>query len=146
MSYRIAIASSDNENVNISFGEAEAFLIYEVDDNRVPHLIEERKWDGVELTQAAKQCFGAEGCKSVGGCGGAVGCGAGDGNIPKLELISDCRCLVCKKIGFRVEKQLEKKAIVAFDIEYPIQDVLKNIIFYFDKVDNHQSLRNFRSE
>lgn len=146
MSYRIAIASSDNKNVDTSFGEAESFLIYEVDDNQKPQLVEKRKWDGVELTQAAKQCFGADGCKSIGGCGGAVGCSGGDGEIPKLELVSDCRCLVCKKIGFRVEKQLEKKAIVAFDIEYSIEDVLKRIIFYFDKVDNHKSLRNFGQE
>jgi hypothetical protein len=40
-----------------------------------------------------------------------------------------------------VRKQLEKKAVSAFDIEYPVNEALEKIAFYFDRLDNHKSLR-----
>lgn len=34
------------------------------------------------------------------------------GTFPKVQLLSDCRCIVCKKIGFNIQKQLEKLALI----------------------------------
>jgi hypothetical protein len=138
MSYLVAVASSDGENTDLSFGEAERFIIYEVDGKDFK-FVEERKWDNSDIVPEA--CATNQSCGSGNGCGDGMGCGGGGGEIPKLKIIDDCRCLVCKKIGFKVRKQLEKKAVSAFDVEYPIKEALERIAFYFDKVDNHKSLR-----
>jgi hypothetical protein len=144
MSYLVAVASSDGENTNLSFGEAERFIIYEVDGKDFK-LVEERKWDNSDIAPEAcatnQACGSGNGCGDGNGCGSGTGCGGGGGEIPKLKIVDDCRCLVCKKIGFKVRKQLEKKAVSAFDVEYPIKEALERIAFYFDKVDNHKSLR-----
>ena len=46
------------------------------------------------------------GCRNE-GCGGN---GSSD-VISRVGLISDCRCVVCKKIGFQAQKQFEKSYI-----------------------------------
>jgi predicted Fe-Mo cluster-binding NifX family protein len=135
MSYRVAIASSDGENIDVTFGEAEKFIIYEVENNSFKK-IEERKWDNSDVS--TENCTEKANCGN--GCGSGTGCGGGE-DIPKLKVVDDCRCLVCKKIGFKVRKQLEKKAVSAFDIEYPVDKALERIAFYFERVDNHKSLR-----
>ena len=99
----------------------------------------------------AKQA--AEGCGQGGqgsGCGGQTagcggnsggGCGGAGGASKKVELIADCRSLVCQKIGFQAQKQLEKKAIAGFDVDCSVDEALAKIAAYFDKIDNHISLR-----
>ena len=89
-----------------------------------------------ELSCQEKSCGDRQG----GGCGNGNGCGLG-GALPKVELIGDCRSLVCKKIGFQATKQLEKKHITSFDVECNIDEALSKIASYFNKIDNHQSLR-----
>ena len=135
MSYRIAVASSDGVNVDQSFGAADAFRIYEVTDEGVCHLLEIREWKGADHLGG--------GCESGagGGCGSGNGCGGAGQRIPKLELLSDCRSILCSKIGFQVRRQMERKAIAAFDIEYGVAEALEKITFYFGRVDGHRSLR-----
>ena len=138
MSYKIAVASTDGKNIDVSFGGASGFLIYEVCEDKQYHLIETRQWKEHDGLSDACQ---PSSCGQGGGCGSGGGCGGGGAEIPKLVLVEDCRCILCRKIGFQVRKQLEKKAITAFDIEYDITGALDKIITYFDRVDNHQTLR-----
>lgn len=71
-------------------------------------------------------------------CGG----GHSDAKIEqRVSLISDCRCLLCKKIGPSAERMLGRKAISTFAIDYKIDDALAKIIDYYTKMDNHISLR-----
>ena len=142
MSYKIAAASTDGNKVDVSFGAADTFYIYEVEDDGNYHLIGKRTWAESNQKESEGSCETAGSCGSGSGCGQGNGCGGG--NIPKVELVSDCRCILCKKIGFQVRKQLEKKAISCFDIEYEITEVIEKIAFYFNKVDHHQSLRGIR--
>ena len=72
-------------------------------------------------------------CGNGRGCSGAV--------FPKVEIISDCRCVVCKKIGYKVQKQLEKLAIISFDIDCTVEEALNKITVYIQKTDTHRSLR-----
>ena len=44
MSYKIAIASADGENINLSFGAAEFFYIYEAEGTAF-HFLEKRKYE-----------------------------------------------------------------------------------------------------
>ena len=156
MSYKIAIASLDGVNIDLSFGAARFFDIYEVEQG-VYRLIEKRNYsipnDSVsELTKASKtqgdcgdnsdSCTTGRGCnRSLGG-----GCGGSGASSLKVDQLLDCRCIVCNKIGFNITKQLEKKAIVGFDVDCTVDEALKKITNYFDKLDSHQSLRGLARE
>lgn len=142
MAYKIAVASSDGVNVDLHFGGAEFFDIYEVSDDGSFKLAEKRQvQDSLSESQSCGQR--REGCGTVGcgnGNGSGAGCGNGDGSA-KVEQISDVRAVVAAKIGFNVTKALEKKAIASFDVECPVQEALEKITKYFYSVDNHVSLR-----
>lgn len=146
MSYKIAVASSDGLQIDETFGTAKSFIIYEV-ANGIYRKLEERTFreegtdnDGVS---AADSCNSAGSCKTGGGCGSGTGggCGGAGEASEKVELISDCRSVVCKKIGFHIQKQLERKAISAFDVSVSVEEALEKITHYFTRMDNHESLR-----
>lgn len=143
MSYKIAIGSSNGLDVDLKFGEVERFLIYEIKGEA--KLLEERivpeKVGKAE--SPVKQCGDKSGCGGQGsGCSGhGNGCGGEADVISKVALIEDCRCVVCKKIGFQAQKQFEKKAISVFDVECSVEEALEKISFYYNKVDNHESFR-----
>ncbi len=141
MSYRIAIASSDGIHIDETFGAAGEFRIYEVDgeDFAEAEIRKVSQTRGETAPEGA--CGGQKGC-GKGGCHGeAEGCSGGEEASSKVNLIADCRCVVCKKIGFRIQKQLERKAITSFDVTCTIEEALEKITTYFYRVDTHQSLR-----
>lgn len=76
-------------------------------------------------------------CGGHGGHGGC-GCGTPDGSSVRIKVLSDCRSIVCKKIGPHAKKLLERKAIAAFDVECSVEDALKKIIFYYNRMDRHK--------
>ena len=136
MAYKIAIGSSDGKTVDLKFGEVTKFLIYEVGDDVV--LKEEREFVPEEKADTA--CDPSS-CDTK-GCGGNGGGCKGPGDVAdKVELIADCRAVVCKKIGFQAQKQFEKKAISVFDVECEVKEALDKITFYYRRIDNHESLR-----
>lgn len=144
MAYKIAIASSDGIHIDESFGSTEAFRIYEVTDEEYEE-VESRLTDNE--TFACSESNDSDNGSSSGCAGAGNGCHTGgecSGNqevSSKVELVSDCRCVVCEKIGFPVVKQLERKAITTFDVTCTVEEALKKITAYFYKVDTHQPLR-----
>lgn len=144
MSYKIAVASSDGINIDISFGAAVVFMIYEVEGDSYT-LVEERE---VNITD--ELCVVPE-SKCGGSCSGEIGQANGHGNgngcggigngSQKVELIADCRSVVCNKVGFNIQKQLERRAITSFGVTCTIGEALDKISAYYSRVDNHQSLR-----
>ena len=167
MSYLIAVATSNARDVDLGFGAATGFHIYEVEgtDYKEKEYREfSEEIDGAGSSSGVNcgstgACGSGTGCGGeAAGCGGAGadtgaetkpsgcngpsnGCGGSDGAQRKVELIADCRSLVCKKIGFQAQKQLEKRAIAGFDVECSVDEALSKIAGYFDKIDNHISLR-----
>ena len=147
MSYKIAVASSDGLQIDETFGSAEKFIIYEVLDGKYQKSEERlsvQEVTGKETSQELirEACIPQGGCGTVGGCSGRAEGGCSGGNVSaKVELISDCRCVVCKKIGFNIQKQLERKAISAFDVSCTVEEALSKISHYFSRIDNHESLR-----
>lgn len=135
MSYKIAVASSDRVNIDGNFGAAHEFLVYEV--------AESGKYVFLEIRKAPEEVKEPSACRA--GCAGS-GCGGLKGNHPNVDAIADCRCVICKKIGFHIQKQLEKKAISTFDVEGEIEDALQKITLYFHRVDHHQTLRGISNE
>ena len=148
MSYLIAVATSDAKVVDLGFGAAKGFHIYEVDGTEYKEK-EYREFAEEDTAEQAVEGCGQDGqtagCggNSGSGCGGnsGGGCGGAGGASKKVELIADCRSLVCQKIGFQAQKQLEKKAIAGFDVDCSVDEALAKIAAYFDKIDNHISLR-----
>ena len=140
MAYKIAIASSDGINVDIHFGAAQSFLIYAVKDDGTFSEQEKRNVpETAESSNAGNSSNGGCGKDGAGCHGNGGGCGQGAGISPKVELISDCHCVVAAKIGFNVIKQLERKAIASFDVETTVQEALEKITKYFYSIDNHKT-------
>lgn len=138
MSYKIAVASSDGKNINETFGMAKSFIIYEVTDS-VYRQLEERVYHPQKADAILNSCNNSGGCGSSNGC--VSGCD-GQGYVSsKVELISDCRVVVCKKIGFNIQKQLERKAISVFDVSCTTEEALNKITAYYSRIDKHESLR-----
>lgn len=148
MSYKIAVGSSDEKNVDLKFGEVGEFLIYEVNELQY-QLIEKRTvkeeetsagTSGATKDNGAKNCGNGE-CASSGCGGNGHGCSGPSEVAGKVGLIADCRAVVCKKIGFQAQKQFEKKAISVFDVECEVAEALDKITSYYDKIDKKISLK-----
>lgn len=144
MSYKVAVASTDGKNIDQRFGEAKKFLIFTV-DGREASFSEIRPVPEKEISTTDTVSDGCQSCDtaSAKGCGegDGRGCGGSLGIERTVSVISDCRCIVCSKVGFQAAKQLERKAISFFDVSCPIRDALEKISFYYDRVDRHESLR-----
>ena len=146
MSYKIAVASSDGVNIDETFGSAKEYIIYEVEDSTYRKL--ENRAAAVNEAESISDAEGDK-CSPSGSCGNGGGFSGGNGGgcggavevSAKVELISDCRCIVCKKIGFHAQKQLERKAISSFDVSCSVKEALSKISNYFSSIDNHRSLR-----
>ncbi len=148
MSIKVAIASSDGFNINLHFGQAKAFLIYELKDSKF-ELTEKRELPPQSDTPVVSTgsttsgygygsgCGGAGfGCGSGGGCGGSGGgCGGGASGplAPAVELLLDCRSVVAAQIGQGMRRQFERNAISVFDIELPIEEALNKLAAYYLK-------------
>lgn len=145
MTYKIAVASSDGVTVDGAFGEATEFRIYQIEGEQY-RQVETRKMpesaaqkpEDTAAEQRADSTEWQNGDHTEAGCcggHGGCGCGAPDGSSIRIEALSDCRSIVCKKIGPHAKKLLERKAIAAFDVECSVEDALKKIIFYYNRVD-----------
>lgn len=138
MPYKIAIGSSDGVQVDLKFGEVQKFLIYEVDENAT--LVEERIVNEEDaLRSVDEKNKETKKCGEQNGCG--TGCGGTADVISRVSLIDDCRCVVCKKIGFQAQKQFEKKAISVFDVDCSVKEALEKITYYYNKIDKHETFR-----
>ena len=146
MSIKVAIASSDSLNVDLHFGQAKSFLIYELKDSKFV-LTEKRELPLSENESTSPEapspqdfgggCGGAGfGCGSGGGCGGSGGgCGGGASGplAPAVELLLDCRAVVAAQIGQGMGRQFQRNAISVFDIELPIEEALNKLAAYYLK-------------
>lgn len=143
MTYKIAVGSSDGKQVDLKFGEVKKFMIYVVHGEQA-ELHEVRnvgREDNLPVEKQSDRCTGSD-CNSSGCSGRGTGCSGSSDVADKVSAISDCRCVVCKKIGFQAQKLFEKKAISVFDVECEVQQALQKIAFYYGKLDKHESIAN----
>ena len=134
MSIKVAIVSSDRLNIDLHFGQAREFFIYEFHKDHFDFL-ESRK---SQFSDSADNDSGfGGGCGSGFGCGGSGGgCGGGAGAgplSPNVELLLDCKAIVASQIGQKVRRQFERNAISVFDIELPIEEALQKLAAYYLK-------------
>ena len=133
MSYKIAVATSDGVNVDLHFGSTEVFLIYQAEGEKFDFLESRRVIDSDNAQKTGCNC--GEGRGNGCGNGGGNACGGGE-KSEAVEILSDCRAIVCAKIGRNILKQLELRAISTFDVSIPVKEALEKIVTYYNKVDN----------
>ena len=135
MGIKVAIATSDGLNIDLHFGQAKSFLLYEFKDGKF-ELSEKREVPVDDSAVVAlRQAQGPQ-IETTFACpGGGGGCGgAASGPLaPAVELLLDCRAVVAAQIGQGMRRQLERNAISVFDIEIPVEDALKKLAAYYAK-------------
>lgn len=102
MSRRVAVASSDGEQIDLHFGQAYQFYIYDVDDSGYS-LAEVRKVN-VSLTHNA-------------------------GEIErKAAVLQDCDALFAAEIGLGAMRQLAGQSIRIFEAPFAVEAVLTKVV------------------
>ena len=100
---KVAVVSSDGKVINQHFGKASRFLIFEVDDGKI-RFIEERV--------SAPVCGSAEN-------------GHSDNSLGRtISLISECKAVLCARIGGGAEEELRKGGITPVEAPYLIEEAL----------------------
>ena len=140
MSIKVAIASSDKTNIDLHFGQASQFEIYELRGDHFEFL-ETRNAPKSEVTSEDTPAYsGGWGSGFGGGCGSGCGgfgggcAGGGSGQVsPTVQLLLDCRSVVAAQIGQNVRRQFERNAVSVFDIELPIEEALQKLAAYYLK-------------
>lgn len=142
MSIKVAIATSDKTNIDLHFGQASQFQIYELHGDHFEFL-ETRETPKTTIEQTSEENSTSEnfaggcgngfggGCGS--GCGGGCGGGAGGPISPAVKNLLDCRAVVAAQIGQNVRRQFERNAVSVFDIELTIEEALKKLAAYYLK-------------
>lgn len=106
--YRVAIASSDGESVNIHFGKSFFFYIYSIDDESGYNLIEKRSVVPV--------------CQ--------------DGSHVKSEMeesvkqFSDCKYVIASRIGPGAAQILTSAGIISMELPGSIDDAILKVWKY----------------
>ena len=125
MGYKVAVASSDGINVDTHFGHAESFIVFDVDES-----------DGsfVDLTDIDVSAA----CSSAAQCG-TTGCGNGrplenDPMEVVAKALDGIDYVLVARIGPHAIQALARHGITAYDIVLPIEDAIKKINFFRQKI------------
>jgi len=97
---RIAVASSDGKNVDLHFGDASHFLIFEVKGNQI-NFMELREKENKPLQEQS------------------------DRWMQSLEMIKDCKAILCSKMGQEPVSKLEEMTITPVQFTGTILEVIK---------------------
>jgi predicted Fe-Mo cluster-binding NifX family protein len=121
MAYKIAVTSSDGQNIDLHFGRADEFLIFEIEENTGAfHHAETRKIDKTGGTVTAPP---ASGC-----------IGSRDELLERAaELIADCKYLLTRKIGFKPEKILRQHGVSCLESPPNLQLAVQKLNAYQQK-------------
>lgn len=147
MSIKVAIASSDGKTVDVHFGKAKEFWVYELKGNSFTFLekrsvqeatAESLSKDTENSSSPAELSFGecepafcGGGCSS--GSGGCCGGGSTGPILPAVELLLDCKAILAAQIGGNIRRQFEKNAVSCFDIDLSVEEALKKLAAYYLK-------------
>ena len=106
--YKVAIASTDGETVNMHYGKATKFYIYSIDDEVGYDLVEERQVEPV--------------------------CQEGSHIISKMEesvlRFTDCRYIVVSRLGTAASAALSAAGITAMELPGTIDDAILRVWKY----------------
>ena len=120
--YKVAVATNDGVNVNVHFGHAAAFDVYEVDDAS-------GKFEKVEVRVKPEHCDGS--------CGDGT-CGQRDlehsSRFSAAQNLADLDYVLCSQLGPQAIQSLARFNVRAFDIALPIAEAIAKINLYRNKI------------
>ena len=102
MAKRIAVASSDGENIDLHFAQAYQFYIYDVDE-REARFIERRS--GVRISFHDEQAFDQV-----------------------LLMLNDCMAVFVSRIGYGAARYVFARGMRVFEAPFPVQAVLAKVV------------------
>lgn len=94
----VAVASTDGKNIDLHFGDAEQFFIFDVKNSE---FLELRKKSNIRLEDHT------------------------DRWKESTDLINDCKVVLCKKIGKEPHIELRKMGIKVIMLDCNVDDALK---------------------
>ncbi|HOF32588.1 MAG TPA: NifB/NifX family molybdenum-iron cluster-binding protein [Spirochaetota bacterium] len=104
MSYKVAVASTDGNIIDLHFGHADRFHIYSVS---------EQGNSLIELRSVKKYCAGQTECS--------------EDKMDTLKAVSDCDAIISKVIGLSPKKKLEEIGVKVFSMVDTVDSGLKNV-------------------
>lgn len=120
--YKVAVATNDGVNVNVHFGHAAAFDIYEVDEAS-------GKYEKVEVRLKPEHCDGS--------CGDGT-CGQREVQHSSMyaaaKNLADLDYVLCEQLGPQAIQSLARFNVRAFDIALPISEAIAKINIYRNKI------------
>jgi predicted Fe-Mo cluster-binding NifX family protein len=120
--YKVAVATNDGVNVNVHFGHAAAFDIYEVDDVS-------GKFEKIEVRVKPEHCDGS--------CGDGA-CGRQEVEHSSMfaaaKNLADLDYVLCQQLGPQAIQSLARFNVRAFDIALPIAEAIAKINIYRKKI------------
>ena len=115
--YKVAVATNDGVNVNVHFGHAAAFDIYEVDDVS-------GKFEKVEVRIKPEHCDGSCGEREV----------EHSSMFAAAKNLADLDYVLCAQLGPQAIQSLARFNVRAFDIALPIAEAIAKINIYRNKI------------
>lgn len=100
---KIAVASNNGKTVNLHFGDASCVLIFEIDGNQV---------NFVELREKPRKPIKDH----------------SDRWRHSLELVNDCKAVLCSKIGPEPKETLQNEGIESIESQKKVQDAIKDYL------------------
>ena len=120
--YKVAVATNDGVNVNVHFGHAAAFDIYEVDEAS-------GKYEKIEVRLKPEHCDGS--------CGDGT-CGQREVQHSSMYAaarnLADLDYVLCEQLGPQAIQSLARFNVRAFDIALPISEAIAKINIYRNKI------------
>ena len=120
--YKVAVATNDGVNVNVHFGHAAAFDIYEVDEAS-------GKYEKVEVRLKPEHCDGS--CRD-GTCGQREV--QHSSMYAAAKNLADLDYVLCEQLGPQAIQSLARFNVRAFDIALPISEAIAKINIYRNKI------------
>jgi len=115
-SFRIAAASTDGKTINEHFGEAESFLIYDIDASG---------WKYIEKREVKPLC-------------GSIECHSCEGNnddslSASVKALADCTAVVAERVGPTGRRALALNNITVFEQPDDIENALTKLAQYYKR-------------
>lgn len=131
MSIKVAVTTSDRQNIDLHFGAADAFCIYELSDKGEAQLTEVRNIPA-EWVTGVRTGMQSKGC-----------CGKNQGNITSIAgLLGDCKYLLTVKIGPHPYKVMQSKGISCLEISCPIREAMEKLSAYRKRISGSRNMQN----
>ncbi|MCR5063060.1 MAG: hypothetical protein K6A89_07210 [Treponema sp.] len=118
MNYKIAIATSDKENIDLHFRKVKALAIFEVnEDDGTFKLLENRQIDFSSIQKVEK---------SESGC-----CCDSSFVTALVQIVKDCTYFLVAKIGNRPYRLLQENNINCIEAPYAISEAINKVNAYY---------------